>query len=876
MAKPLKLEVLLGAIDKATGPLRKITEGSGKTAQALKASRDELRTLKRAQKDLRGFRQLKQQSQQTNTALEEQQREIRELSRQMEHAEGSTQALSRKRDAAIRQARKLKERYEGEQRQLQQLRTSMHRVEGVTGSYSDQQRELTRRVREANDQLASQQHQLSETARRQRQAADAAKRYQRATARGGSIAGAGAAGAATGGVALTAMSAQALSNQRGGARLAAQFGEGIEAAERYREVITGVYRTGRGGGLEDVTHAVGALGAAFGSLETQSSAQLQAITERALTLSDAFGIDVTEAAQTAGIMVQNGLAKDATAAFDLITRGFQEVSVGMRDELPEILHEYSTNFRALGLDGQQAMNLLVAAADQGKFALDKTGDALKEFTIRGSDMSDSTLEAYEAIGLNAEQMANAIASGGDRAHQALLTTARSLLDIEDPARRANTAIALFGTPIEDLSVDQIPQFLQALSGTEDQLGRVIGATREMGETLDNNAGDALKRIQRALSGAFMGVLSDAQDEIIAVSDAVTGWIEENPELASTLAKAAAAVAALVAVGGTLMVVLGSILGPIAAVRYALTLLSLNPAALTIMGIVAAAAALAAGAYLVYRNWDKISAWFGQRWNDVKAAFSGGIGEIMRLLANWSPIGLIYRGITAGLEAMGIEVPAKFTALGGAIIDGLVGGISGGLSRLGDAIMGMGESIKNWFKETLGINSPSRVFAGFGSNLLEGLVNGIDASWQTLKDAIGNTADAVVGWFKDKLGINSPSRVFAELGVHTVDGLNVGLDRQRDEPAKRVRDIAQRVARAGAGLAIGSLAMPAAADIPIDRRPALSAPAPSAQAAGDSITIHVHGAPGQDATTLAQEVHRILEQRDREKAARRRSSLRDID
>ncbi|MCJ8287093.1 phage tail tape measure protein [Halomonas sp.] len=876
MAKPLKLEVLLGAIDKATGPLKKITEGSGKTAQALKASRDELRTLERAQKDLRGFRQLKQQSQQTSTALEDQQREIRELSRQMEHAEGSTQALSRKRDAAIRQARKLKERYEGEQRQLQQLRTSMHRVEGVTGSYSDQQRELTRRIQQANHQLGQQQHELSETARRQRQAADAAKRYQRATARGGSIAGAGAAGAATGGVALTAMSAQALSNQRGGARLAAQFGEGIEAAERYREVITGVYRTGRGAGLEEVTNAVGALGAAFGSLETQSSAQLQAITERALTLSDAFGIDVTEAAQTAGIMVQNGLAKDATAAFDLITRGFQEVSVGMRDELPEILHEYSTNFRALGLDGQQAMNLLVAAADQGKFALDKTGDALKEFTIRGSDMSDSTLEAYEAIGLNAEQMANAIASGGDRAHQALLTTARSLLDIEDPARRANTAIALFGTPIEDISVDQIPQFLQALSGTEDRLGRVVGATREMGETLDNNAGDALKRIQRALSGAFMGVLSDAQDEIIAVSDAVTGWIEENPELASTLAKAAAAVAALVAVGGTLMVVLGSILGPIAAVRYALTLLSLNPAALTIMGIVAAAAALAAGAYLVYRNWDKISAWFGQRWDDVKAAFSGGIGEIMRLLANWSPIGLIYRGVTAGLEAMGIEVPAKFTTLGGAIIDGLVGGITGGLSRLGDAIVGMGESIKNWFKDALGINSPSRVFAGFGSNLLEGLVNGIDASWQTLKDAIGNTADAVVGWFKDKLGINSPSRVFAELGVHTVDGLNVGLDRQRDEPAKRVRDIAQRVARAGAGLAIGSLAMPAAADIPIDRRPALSAPAPSAQAAGDSITIHVHGAPGQDATTLAQEVHRILEQRDREKAARRRSSLRDID
>ncbi|MDT0511015.1 phage tail tape measure protein [Halomonas sp. LES1] len=876
MAKPLKLEVLLGAIDKATGPLKKITEGSGQTAQALKASRDELRTLERAQKDLRGFRQLKQQSQQTSTALEEQQREIRELSRQMEHAEGSTQALSRKRDAAIRQARKLKERYEGEQRQLQQLRTSMHRVEGVTGSYSDQQRELTRRIQQANQQLGQQQHELSETARRQRQAADAAKRYQRATARGRSIAGAGAAGAATGGVALTAMSAQALSNQASGSRLAAQFGEGTEAAERYREVITGVYRTGRGEGLEEVTNAVGALGAAFGSLEDQSSAQLQAITERALTLSDAFGIDVTEAAQTAGIMVQNGLAKDATAAFDLMTRGFQEVSVGMRQELPEILHEYSTNFRALGMDGDQAMGLLVAAADQGKFALDKTGDALKEFTIRGSDMSKASVEAYETIGLNAEQMANAIASGGDRAHQALLTTARSLLDIKDPATRANTAIALFGTPIEDLSVDQIPQFLQALSGTEDRLGRVVGATREMGETLDNNAGDALKRIQRALSGAFMSVLDDVQDEIIAVSNAVTGWIKENPELASTLAKAAAAVTALVAVGGTLMVVLGSILGPIAAVRYALTLLSLNPAALTIMGIVAAAAALAAGAYLVYRNWDKISAWFGQRWADVKAAFSDGIGGVMQLLVNWSPLGLLWRGISTALGALGIELPVTLTGLGSAIIDGLIGGITGGLSRLGDAIVGMGESIKNWFKDALGINSPSRVFAQFGNWTVEGLIDGLTSKIAALRDRVVGIADSVKGWFADVLDIRSPSRVFAQLGGHTVDGLNVGLDRQRDEPAKRVRDIAQRVARAGAGLAIGSLAMPAAADIPIDRRPALSAPAPSAQAAGDSITINIYASPGGDEHAIARAVSLELDRRQQEQAARRRSSMRDLD
>ncbi|QEA39475.1 hypothetical protein FGL86_10575 [Pistricoccus aurantiacus] len=92
------------------------------------------------------------------------------------------------------------------------------------------------------------------------------------------------------------------------------------------------------------------------------------------------------------------------------------------------------------------------------------------------------------------------------------------------------------------------------------------------------------------------------------------------------------------------------------------------------------------------------------------------------------------------------------------------------------------------------------------------------------------ADSVGGWFKDTLGINSPSRVFTAFGGYTVDGLNQGLDAQRDEPAKRVHDIARRVAQAGAGIAIGTAGMPAMADIPIDRRPAMSASTSAAPAA----------------------------------------------
>ncbi|EOX4624542.1 phage tail tape measure protein, partial [Escherichia coli] len=140
----------------------------------------------------------------------------------------------------------------------------------------------------------------------------------------------------------------------------------------------------------------------------------------------------------------------------------------------------------MGFTGSETMSLLVEMAKQGKFALDKTGDAVKEFSIRGSDMSKSSVSAYETLGLNAERVSAAIAQGGSNARQAMQVTARALLAIRDPAERANTAIALFGTPVEDLSVDQIPQFLKALADVRDNLGDVSGVADRMGQTLRGN------------------------------------------------------------------------------------------------------------------------------------------------------------------------------------------------------------------------------------------------------------------------------------------------------------------------------------------------------------------------------------------------------
>ncbi|WP_109544219.1 phage tail tape measure protein [Escherichia coli] len=146
-------------------------------------------------------------------------------------------------------------------------------------------------------------------------------------------------------------------------------------------------------------------------------------------------------------------------------------------------------------------------------------------------------------------------------------------------------------------------------------------------------------------------------------------------------------------------------------------LMMNPIGLVIT-------AVAAAAYLIYRNWGAVSGWFKQRWADIQEAFNGGIAGTGKLLINWSPAGLLYKAFAAALKYLGVDLPAKFTDFGGHLVDGLINGIKNKWESLKSSVTGMGDSISGWFSEKLGIHSPSRVFMGFGDNIAQGAAIGL--------------------------------------------------------------------------------------------------------------------------------------------------------
>lgn len=778
MANDLRLRLLLDTVDKATAPLRQINKGGQETARALKATRDRLKELNAQQKDVGAWRQQNAQARQTAQALDAARAKVKEMGRAMSAVNAPTKQMTAEFQAAIRATNELKQQQKAEQETLRGLQRRLGEAGIDTRKLNQHNAALRQQMAQTNTTIEQQEAQLKRLAAAQRKAAEAKERLEKAQGRAGKMAGAGAAGIAAGvgaGMAGAALLAPQLEVRQQGSMIAAQSGESSERANQYTQIVRDIRTDGVSTNIEEIGAAVSAAKSTLGALGEVSDKELDSAARKALNLAQVMGIDVAEAMQMVGVMLQNKLSKSSDEAFDLVTAGMQNMSTQMRGELPEILHEYSNFFRGMGYSGEEAMSLLVKQAAQGKFILDKTGDALKEFSFRGSNMSKSSQEAYASIGLSARKMSSAIAKGGTEARQALIKTAGALLRIKDPAERANAAIALFGTPAEELGVDQIPTFLKALADGTTALGDISGAADKMGRTFrDNLSGDLdkLTGTWNTMIGSLMdgqnGPLRDLVQTITGIVGAARAWIEANPELAASLAKGAAAVAVLVTGMGALTIAMASLLGPFALARYGMAMfaikggailpvvgkligvlsgalltairgvsialwgLAANPATLA---IAAAVAAIAGAGYLLYQNWDQVKAYFSNAWADIKAGFSGGVAGILTVLANFSPIRLIYQAFAGVLSYLGIDLPSRFTEFGGMIVNGLVNGLTAGLGAVKDAVTNIGSSAIGWFKEKLGIHSPSRVFAELGGFTTEGLAQGLNKGAQQPIDAV---------------------------------------------------------------------------------------------------------------------------------------------
>lgn len=349
----------------------------------------------------------------------------------------------------------------------------------------------------------------------------------------GAIVGAVVAVGKAAGAAFSSTFGEAIERQASVDKLSAQLGISDSESKALGASAGKLYAQAYGESFQGVTDAISVVKS---SLKNLDAGQLEEATKKALSFSQAFDVDMARSVQSVSTLIGSGLVKDSTEAFDILTKASQQVPAALREDVLDASDEYAQFFKSLGFNGSQAFGALAKASDKGVFGIDKTGDAIKEFTIRATDMSTTSTAAFSAIGLDAQTMANDILAGGDTAQSATQKIISGLRNIKDPATQANTALALFGTPLEDLGVSNIPTFLESLQDATGGLGDFAGAAdavdKKLGNTIQakwTSFTRTLEGFGPALSSAFLPVIGPILDSLTGLSsrglDAINGLID---------------------------------------------------------------------------------------------------------------------------------------------------------------------------------------------------------------------------------------------------------------------------------------------------------------------------------------------------------------
>ncbi|HHJ4358506.1 TPA: phage tail tape measure protein [Raoultella ornithinolytica] len=660
----LSIRVAFSAIDKLTRPVSAASKAIGGLSDSLKQTQG---SIKEVERQSAAFNRLRDSVKKTSRTIDTTTRTLEGLKQAQRSGATLTDKQRQQMTDLAAKLDRLKVRRDKETESLRGASEALRRHGVSLAGGSQTIASAIRRTEQYNQTLERERRQLAA-------ATQARMQYDRAKEIAGKMRGAGlamtAASAGAGYLGARLMAPQ-IQTQEHASIIAAQNGEGAASGGRYSRIIQNINAAGVSRDLARISEAVAGVRSTLGALGAVGDEELTRISRKALDLQTALGGDMTEHIQMAAIMMKNGLARSSDEAFDLITSGMQRVSTQMRGEMPEILHEYSTHFRNMGFTGAETMSLLVNMAQQGKFALDKTGDAIKEFSIRGSDMSKNSVSAYKAIGLDAAAMSSAIATGGESARKAMEKTAKGLLSIQDPATRANAAISLFGTPIEDLSIDQIPAFLSALANVSNRLGDTRGSADRLGDALRDNLPGDISKLGGAFDGLRTEVLTGMDTSLRTITQTLTAfvnnlreWVSENPELTQTLVLVTAALVALTGAVGVASLAVSFYVGPFAKLRLAiqniglssitatssiarlnLVLSGLRVILSTLLGIpgLIALAFIAAG-LIIWKFWEPIKAFF--------SGFLSGVWEGLTPLRNaFSALVPVFSVLGDGIKAI---------------------------------------------------------------------------------------------------------------------------------------------------------------------------------------------------------------------------------
>ena len=645
MSNNLRLEVLLKAVDQATRPLKSIQTASKTLSGDIRDTQKGLRDLNGQAAKIDGFRKTSAQLAVTGQSLEKAKREAEALATQFKNTERPTRAQAQVLESAKRAAEGLQVKYNSLTESVKRQQRELGAAGINTRNLANDERGLKTRISETTAQLNRQREALAKVSAQQAHLNRVKERYKSGKELAGNMAAAGAAGV---GIATAGTMA--------GVKL---LMPGYDFAQKNSELqaVLGV---------------------------DKQSPEMQALRKQARQLGDNSAASADDAAAAQIIVAKSGADKDGIVAQ---TPAILNMSLANKKTMEENAALLIGTKSAFGLADDKASHI----ADVISMAINKTQASFEglndSLTYVGPVAKDAGVSLEEtAAMLGALHDAKIIGSMAGTGSRAVLSR------LQAPTGKAYDAIKELGVKTMDkkgntrpiftilkeiqasfkrnnLGTGQKAEYMKTIFGEEassaasvlmaaaasgklDELTKIIkdsdGKTEELVKVMQDNLGGDFKEFQSAYEAVGTDLYDQQDSSLRQLTQTATryvlkldDWIKDNKELAETIGIIAGGALALIGIIGGIGLVAWPVVMGINAIIAAAGVLGMvftvvGSAIATALGaitwpIVAVGAAIVAGALLIRKYWEPISAFFSGVIEGIMSAFAP-VGEMFAPLA----------------------------------------------------------------------------------------------------------------------------------------------------------------------------------------------------------------------------------------------------
>ncbi|EEF1803643.1 hypothetical protein LGA02_003746 [Salmonella enterica] len=945
MDKDLRLQVILGAVNKMTAPMKAAQNSNRKLAQAIQSTKKSIRALDEQSGKIAGFRKNKQALTQLSGEMRAAQARIKALAITIKKGGKDTAALTKEQKKAIEAARKLKINHAELSATLQRERTALQQDGSNTHKLASAQGELSRKTRQATQALEAQQKRLKISG-------EAQARYQQVMSRRNSMLIGGGITMAKGTAGLYALNKpldeskhyqqevsqfRALGVGEDTIRDAKQFADSLniignsvtdnmrtlkeahsvlrhydEAKIVTPELLKMQYATkfmaaGQGEALRDQSQSVLKIAELRNEINTPEQFRNSVnLTTQAFAASG--GIvkpeDYLEAIKTGGESTKN--LDDKFFYFGL-SHIIQQLGGDRTGTSLASLNAgwVGKQIKERSKDALQDLGLLSNAT------FSKTGH-VKDFTLKNQALYQSNPFAYLQQEIlpaihkkyphaNELQIRNILSSlvSNRKGQDLLLLMYREQANIEKQIKAGGEAY----------NVDQLVG-----EGEKTPYGKEI-ALQAKKQTLYKKIGDKIMPM-------YVWGLEKLDNALTWLGK----FIDNHPQLAKFFLLTATGISLAAVAGGALTVAMAGLLGPLAVTRYGFSALTgrempalgsmlkklnirafgrgvmwlvrspltlLRGAFIGLGSIVAALgwpvtliiAALVAGAFLVWKYWDRVKAWFSgfldelkPAWEAIKDLFAPlapvfeWIGEKIKAVVKW------FKDFITPVKSTSEELKAAEESgrkFGRAISDGIITAIDkikelwGWLVDIKNNVLNIGDNAISWVKEKVGWNSKPDTTSTLPAMPVPGLLPSPYAMpFGGFHDAGGTLAAGRWGI----VGERGPEIITGPASI-TSRSRTAGLANFALSLPVLLADSVQSMfpLQSPETLPQHPYAVFAGADSPPGRQHHTQA---YDYGAISQPVIHIHAAPTQNAQDIADMVMRAIKKEQRREDIRRRSAYRD--